>query len=138
MKKLILATLAILLLAASTTYAGSSGPNSSQDNFVKKRLHELASQMSRNCPKKMDSETMLNKVTPGPGRRFNYFVTSKKHTSDTIDISQIKENTAPKIFKEYCSSVNFLYKYDTTLSYTYYGKDGKYIGIFEIVPDDCP
>ena len=138
MKKLILATLAILLLATSTTYAGSSGANSSQDNFVKKRIHDLANQMNRNCPNKMDSETRLDKVTPGPGRRFNYFVTAMKDTSDTTDISQIEEITAPKIFNEYCSPVNFLYKYDATLSYTYYGNDGVYIGRFEIAPDDCP
>ncbi|MFC1524439.1 hypothetical protein ACFL6N_06570 [Thermodesulfobacteriota bacterium] len=138
MKKLILASLAILLLATSTTYAGSSGANSSQDNFVKKRLQDLANQMYRNCPSKMDSETRLDKVTPGPGRRFNYFVTAMENTSDTIDISSIQEVTAPKIFNEYCSSVNFMYKYDVTLSYTYYGNDGNYIGKFEITPDDCP
>ena len=139
MKKLILASLAILLLATSTTYARQIGAKWSNESKIQiqKRLEDLANQMNRNCPKKMDSETRLDKVTTGPGRRFNYYVTAMKDTSDTVDIAQIEDVTTPLILKEYCSRVNLLYVNDTTLSYHYSGNDGSYIGTFEIAPDEC-
>src|SRR5450756_2599612 len=66
-----------------------------------KALVQISSDMNKNLPMMVDSETRLDSTVAGPGNRITYIYTIVNHAKSEMDISVLKQTVRPQIIASY-------------------------------------
>jgi hypothetical protein len=103
-----------------------------------KVLVEAASEISKNAPIMVDSETRFDSVIALTGKRMQYFFTLVNYANEDVDMQAIKEEMTPAILNGMkTNSQSKLYRdQKVTLLLHYSDKTGKEAFIIEVTPKD--
>lgn len=111
--------------------------------ITQKELREAASDLNRDLPQMIDSDTRLNSVMGGPGLRFTYYCTLIHYSSTELSSSQkaeIKRNFRILLKNRLCSDPGlrtFFFKNNVSVSGYYEWADGVFFTEIFVYPSDC-
>lgn len=100
-------------------------------------LPNLATQMNKKLPIGIDSETRLDAVRSGPGKRFTYSYTTLNYASTEVDVPKFQAVVGEKIWKQDCSTMTMFRRSGVIVTYEYRGKDGRPFARIEVNPALC-
>lgn len=101
-------------------------------------LLEIASKINRLLPKAVDKDTELRNVSVrGRTLIYNYYLLSLSATD--VNQAAFLKKMKPQITNSACSSPDLrpLFEENTSVEYTYYGNDGRFIAKIPVSPDLC-
>lgn len=106
---------------------------------VEQALVKVCDQVNKQLPTTVDKETRLDNTTPGPGRRFTYNYTFVNVAARDVDFNNFYQAMTPQLRSRVCSSkdLEVFFKHKVTMSYSYQGREGTYIGKIDITPREC-
>lgn len=143
-----MAYLAVFLILA-TTFALSKvsldqhikgGNNSTQKSStpIEELLPKFASQLNAKLPMMVDANTRLDSVM-GINRTLRYNYTLINHSSLNVTDQDVRNSLQQKIENNVCTSQETLsfIKNGVTISYAYYGSEGKQISVISVSPSLC-
>jgi hypothetical protein len=105
---------------------------------IQDALYETASEINRNLPMMLDSETQLDSTIPLPNKTFMYSYTMINYVASEVDKDFFVSEMRPSLI----STVSTLPEMatfrdnDVTVAYKYRGKDGAEIATIKITPED--
>lgn len=136
-----------LILAATFTLSKISldqhikgGSNYTQNTStpIEEMLPKFASQLNAKLPMMVDAGTRLDGVM-GVNKTLRYNFTLLNHSSSSITDQDVRNVLQRKIENNVCTSQETLsfIKNGVTLSYAYYGNEGKQISVISVSPSQC-
>ncbi len=121
-----------------STFLVESAHAESKGALSNEALRQVAGKINRMLPKRVDKDTELRNVSLRQRTLiYNYYLLNLS-VSD-IDQAAFIRKITPQLTNTACSSPNFrpLLEEDTSVEYTYYGKDGRFIAKIPISPELC-
>jgi hypothetical protein len=116
------------------------GSNYSPKNStpIEEMLPKFASQLNAKLPMMVDSDTRLDSVM-GVNRTLRYNYTLISHSSSDVTEQDIRNAFQQKIENRVCTSQESLtfIKNGVTLTYAYYGNEGKQISVISVSSSQC-
>lgn len=115
-------------------FYGSAWKN---DGAVNRALMKAAGQMNANLPMMIDSETRWDS-TVGADKTLLHHYTLVNSPASAVSADDIK-NGQQKIVNSVCTSTvtQVFVKNGVTVSYAFYGNDGKQITVISVAPSQC-
>lgn len=128
MKKTVLILLVMSVISCFTGNSGSS---------IKPELVEIQNEINRNCPIMVDREGRLDNVTALSGNSFQYNYTFINYDAESVSVDNVLA-LKPKILEGYRSNpqLKWITEGGVTVTYSYSGRDGRFIGSFVITPEE--
>ena len=108
------------------------------EGFIDEALLKTASEFNSKLPMMIDSETRLDS-TMGLNKGFRYNYTLVNHTSDTVSASELNNALGQNLINNVCTSeeMRVFVENGVTVSYAYFGGDGRQITIITVAPSQC-
>jgi len=142
----ILGGIALLLVIA---FAGSIGKiigKSTSERFFEGKkegtidavLIQIASEINKKLPMMVDANTRLDS-TVGINRTVRYNYTLVKYTAEELDATALEQAMRPKLINNVCTTkeMEFFVKNNITVSYAYFGKNGKQVTVITVPASSC-
>jgi len=120
------------------TAIGLAMGEKAENNDFEKALFEAASQMNKNLPMMIDSETRLDSTMASPGKIFIYSYTVVNYTIAELDVEAFTNAMRPNLVNHTKTSKDMesFRKNKVTLKYNYRDKNGREIAQITITPND--
>lgn len=147
--KNLLALLGVAAVIVAAAFSGAIGRlvgKASTDSYFASKsaatidaaLLKAASDLNAKLPIMVDSETRLDS-TLGLNKSFRYNYTLVNHSSATLSAQRLNDALGQKLVNHVCTSSEMasFVKSGITVSYAYFGNDGKQIAILKISPSQC-
>lgn len=132
-----------ILTASSPTAMGKdltmNFHSGKQKNSIEELLWKNANDLNAKLPTMVSSDIRLDSAV-GVGRVFRYNYTLLNHSSSDVSAKDIDNAFGGKmIVNKVCTSkeVQVFVRNGVTMSYAYYGNDGKQITIISVAPSQC-
>lgn len=105
---------------------------------IDSQLMSFASEINKNCPFMVDSETRLDNTVAGNGKSIIYNYTLVNYSKEQVNLNLLNSNLKPKILNVIKTNPDMQYLRDNDISFEYYYKDkfGVYIISFKFGPMD--
>ena len=106
---------------------------------VEKAIVRLTKEANQNLPITINNLTRLDHITTGPGLRITFNNTLTTIPTLSIDSQKFEQIMQTQIRTEIRQNNDVLpfLRNGVTLAFTYEGKDGGYIGMASVLPQDC-
>jgi len=106
---------------------------------VEKAIVQITKEANQNLPITIDKLTRLDRITTGPGLRITFNNTLTTIPTLSIDSQKFEQIMKEQIKTEICRSNDVLpfLRNGVTLAFAYEGKDGGYVGMVSVLPQDC-
>jgi len=110
-----------------------------KSEISKQELIEVANELNKRLPIIVDSETRLDTVIAGPGKKLTYVYTLTNYSSGEVDSQEFERLVLPKAKKEACTNegTKYFLKKDVRVNAYYQGNDGGFIYEVDVAPSDC-
>lgn len=138
----IVALVVILFAAGIGRFVGKT----SVDNYyagkkqgtINEVLLKTANELNAKLPIMVDANTRLDS-TIGLNEQFRYNYTLVNYSSSQVSGSQIESAMGQKLVNNVCTSkeMQVFVKNGVTVSYAYFGNDGKQIAVISVTPSQC-
>lgn len=115
------------------------GKSAGQAMSPEQALVKLVDQMNKQLPMALDRDTRWDTSQAGPGRRLTYNYTIVSARAAEIDSTFFYQAMSSHLRSSVCTKpdMQIFFKHGVTLSYSYRGSDGGYVGKVDISPRDC-
>ena len=102
-----------------------------------KQLMEIANELNKTCPMRIDQYTTLKNVAALPNKTLQYNYILEGMTKAQINIEDAKKNLFPTILKNVRTNPDMKLFRDNkvTLKYYYSDKSGEYVTEYKILPE---
>ena len=102
------------------------------------QLNHLASEMNKNCPMMVDSQTRMDNTMAGSDKSIIYNYTLINYAKDQVDLKFFNNKLRPKILNNIKTNpqMNYLKNRDVTFVYNYNDKNGIFIISLKITPKE--
>lgn len=133
---------AILLAAGIGKFIGKTTVDSyyagKREGVINEVLLKAADKLNSKLPMMVDANTRLDS-TIGLNERFRYNYTLVNYSSAQISSSQIHNVLGQKLVNNVCTNkeMQAFVNNGVTVSYAYFGNDGKEITVISIAPSQC-
>jgi uncharacterized protein YdbL (DUF1318 family) len=113
-------------------YAGKN------DGAIDEALQKAAGQMSAKLPMMVDSDTRWDSIM-GINKTLRHNYTLVNYSASAVSADDIKNGFGQKLVNRVCTSeeMQVFVKNGVTVSYAYYGNEGKQIIVISIAPSQC-
>lgn len=109
-----------------------------KEGFIDEALLKAASEINSKLPMMVDSETRLDS-TVGLTKSFRYNYTLINYASSGVSASDLNSGLSQKLINNVCTNkeMQIFVKNGVTVSYAYFGNDGKQVTIISVAPSQC-
>ncbi len=136
------AVVVILFASAIGKLVGKSAVDSyysgKQEGITDEVLLKTANDLNAKLPMMVDSETRLDSSV-GLHHSFRYNYTLVNYTSFDISAADLRDAMEQKLINSVCTTTEMqvFIKNGVTVSYAYYGSDGRQISVISVSPAQC-
>lgn len=123
--------IALILLTSACANAQSS-------NAIDSELTKIASEVNKNLPMNLDSETVLQSCVALPGKVLGYYYRLPNISIEDIDTVAIRRILTPQIKQSIKTNpdMKYLRDKDVTFHYNYKDKNSTYLLKIIVTPED--
>lgn len=99
-------------------------------------LVQAASRINKNLPMMVDSATRLDS-TVGFNKQFRYHYTMINYPAEELDPKGFADIMRPQLIKKVCTTMESFMNNGVSVTYAYYGKNGKQFTTITVQPSQC-